>query len=94
VNDGLPYNERPFVHYCDRHGFGWYDATSVPPGSYFVAADSGSIPIFFEGHGTMDSYAFTGNGGQFQPVNCAPPNSGGGGGGGGDDPNQVEMILY
>lgn len=25
---------------------------------------------FVEGHGTMDTYAFTGNNGAFQPVNC------------------------
>lgn len=67
-------NEVPFFHICQKHGFGWYDATGVPAGIYLAIAKSESG--FFglvDGHGTMDTYAFTGNGGVFQPVNCTPP---------------------
>src|SRR5262245_38921829 len=67
-------NEVPFFHICQKHGFGWYDATNVPAGIYLAIAKSESA--FFglvDGHGTMDTYAFTGNGGGFQPVNCTPP---------------------
>jgi cysteine-rich repeat protein len=67
-------NEVPFFHICQKHGFGWYDATSVPAGVYVAAAMSVSrIWGFVEGHGTMDTYAFTGNGGASQPVNCPRP---------------------
>jgi cysteine-rich repeat protein len=67
-------NEVPLFHICQKHGFGWYDATNVPPGIYLAIAKSESG--FFglvDGHGTMDTYAFTGNGGVFQPVNCPRP---------------------
>lgn len=61
----------PFRHVCKKHGFGWYDALNVPPGPYLVLAKSGSgFYGFVDGHGTMDTYAYTGNGGAFQPVNC------------------------
>lgn len=70
---GIP-NEVPFFHICQKHGFGWYDATGVPPGIYVAAARSVSaIWGLVDGHGTMDTYAFTGNGGVFQQVNCSPP---------------------
>jgi hypothetical protein len=64
----------PFFHICQAHAFGWYDALFVAPGPYLVAAKSESG--FFglvDGHGTADTYVFSGNGGQFQPVNCPPP---------------------
>ncbi len=67
-------NEVPFFHICQKHGFGWYDATNVPAGIYLAIAKSESG--FFglvDGHGTVDAYAFTGNGGAFQPVNCPRP---------------------
>src|SRR5262249_26824943 len=70
---GIP-NEVPFFHICQKHGFGWYDAVNVPAGIYVAIADSQSG--FFglvDGHGTMDTYAFVGNGGAFQPVNCQRP---------------------
>ena len=70
---GIP-NEVPFFHICEKHGFGWYDAINVPAGIYVAIADSQSG--FFglvDGHGTMDTYAFVGNGGAFQPVNCQRP---------------------
>jgi cysteine-rich repeat protein len=67
-------NEVPFFHICQKHGFGWYDATNVPAGIYVAAAQSVSaLWGLAEGHGTMDTYAFTGNGGAFQQVNCARP---------------------
>ena len=67
-------NEVPFFHICQKHGFGWYDATNVPPGIYVAAALSVSaLWGLVDGHGTMDTYAFTGNGGAFQQVNCARP---------------------
>lgn len=61
----------PFTHVCGKHGFGWYDAVNVPAGPYLAMAASGSR--FFglvDGHGTMDTYAFIGNNGDYQPVNC------------------------
>jgi cysteine-rich repeat protein len=67
-------NEVPFFHICKKHGFGWYDATNVQPGIFVAAALSQSRYWgLVDGHGTMDTYAFTGNGGAFQPVNCARP---------------------
>ena len=67
-------NEVPFFHICRKHGFGWYDATNVPSAVYVAAAMSvSSLWGLVEGHGTMDTYAFTGNGGAFQPVNCPRP---------------------
>ncbi len=67
-------NQVPFFHICRKHGFGWYDATNVPAGIYLAIAKSASaVWGLVEGHGTMDSYAFTGNGGAFQPVNCPRP---------------------
>jgi cysteine-rich repeat protein len=66
--------EVPFVHICRKHGFGWYDATAVQPGVFVAAALSvSSLWGLVDGHGTMDTYAFTGNGGAFQQVNCARP---------------------
>jgi len=67
-------NAVPFFHICKKHGFGWYDAADVPAGIYVAAAQSRSaIWGLVEGHGTMDTYAFTGNGGAYQPVNCPRP---------------------
>jgi cysteine-rich repeat protein len=67
-------NEVPFFHICQKHGFGWYDATNVPAGIYVAAAMSVSrLWGLVDGHGTMDTYAFSGNGGAFQPVNCPRP---------------------
>ena len=67
-------NEVPFFHICQKHGFGWYDAVNVPAGIYVAAAQSRSAYWgLVEGHGTMDTYAFSGNGGTFQPVNCPRP---------------------
>jgi hypothetical protein len=83
---GIP-GEVPFFHRCARHGFGWYDATQVAPGTYLAVAQSVSrLGGFVDGHGTADTYAFFGNGGVYQPVNCpvTPPGGGGGGGGGND----------
>ncbi|SET25457.1 hypothetical protein [Stigmatella erecta] len=64
----------PFKHICTKHGFGWYDALGVPQGTYLAVArsDSGLFGAV-DGHGTMDTYAYTGNGGAYQPVNCARP---------------------
>ena len=65
-----------FQHRCNKHGFGWYDAANLPAGSYRATAEARRIsfegfnPV--EGHGTMDTYAYVGNGGAFQPVNCSP----------------------
>ena len=60
-------NQVPFFHICRKHGFGWYDAVNVPPGIYVAAAMSQSaLWGLVEGHGTMDTYAFTGNGGAFE----------------------------
>ena len=67
-------NEVPFFHICQRHSFGWYDATGVPAGIYVAAAKSVSaVWGLVQGHGTMDTYAYAGNGGVYQPVNCPPP---------------------
>ena len=67
-------NQVPFFHICKKHGFGWYDATGVPPGIYVAAAQSRSAYWgLVDGHGTMDTYAFIGNGGAFQQVNCPRP---------------------
>src|SRR5262245_43844009 len=67
-------NQVPFFHICRKHGFGWYDATNVPAGIYLAIAKSASaLWGFVEGHGTMDTYAFVGSGGNFQPVNCPRP---------------------
>lgn len=64
----------PFFHICRKHKFGWYDAVNVPPGIYVAAARSASaVWGLVEGHGTMDTYAFAGNGGAFQQVNCPRP---------------------
>jgi cysteine-rich repeat protein len=66
--------EVPFFHICEKHGFGWYDAVGVAPGIYLAIAKSGSaVWGFVDGHGTMDTYAYVGNGGAYQPVNCPPP---------------------
>ena len=82
---GIP-GEVPFFHRCAKHGFGWYDATHVAPGTYLAVAQSVSrLGGFVDGHGTADTYAFFGNGGAYQPVNCPVTPPGGGGGGGGDD---------
>jgi hypothetical protein len=65
-----------FQHRCNKHGFGWYDAANLPAGSYRATAEARRIsfegfnPV--EGHGTVDIYAYVGNGGAFQPVNCSP----------------------
>ena len=70
---GIP-GEVPFFHICQKHGFGWYDATNVAAGIYLAIADSGSgFAGLVDGHGTMDTYAFIGNGGVFQQVNCPRP---------------------
>ena len=64
-----------FQHRCNKHGFGWYDAANLPAGSYLATAEAKRIsfegynPV--QGHGTMDTYAYVGNGGAFQPVNCS-----------------------
>jgi hypothetical protein len=68
--------EVPFFHVCRRHGFGWYDAVGVAPGTYLAVADSRSgLWGLVDGHGTADTYSFFGNGGAWQPVNCSatPP---------------------
>ena len=68
-----------FQHQCNKHGFGWYDAANLPAGSYRATAEAkrisfeGYTPV--QGHGTMDTYAYVGNGGAFQPVNCSPAGS-------------------
>jgi hypothetical protein len=65
-----------FQHRCNKHGFGWYDSANLPAGSYRAFAEAkrisfeGYTPV--QGHGTMDTYAYVGNGGAFQPVNCSP----------------------
>ena len=65
-----------FQHQCNKHGFGWYDAANLPTGSYQATAEAkrisfeGYTPV--QGHGTMDTYAYVGNGGAYQPVNCTP----------------------
>ena len=68
-----------FQHRCNKHGFGWYDVANLPAGSYRATAEARRISFegfnAVEGHGTMDSYAYTGNGGAFQPVNCSPQGS-------------------
>lgn len=70
---GIP-NQVPFFHICRKHGFGWYDAVGVPAGIYLAVAKSGSAFWgLVDGHGTMDTYAFNGNGGAYQPVNCPRP---------------------
>jgi len=64
----------PLKHVCSKHKFGWYDANYVPAGAYLAIANSGSALFgMVDGHGTMDTYAYTGNGGSWQPVNCARP---------------------
>jgi cysteine-rich repeat protein len=66
--------EVPFFQECAKHGFGWYDAVGVPAGIYLAAAQSVSrFGGFVDGHGTMDTYAYVGNGGAYQPVNCPRP---------------------
>jgi len=84
--EGIP-DQVPFgIHECIKHGFGWYDAVNVPAGIYLAIAQSkgpggfiwwGPLPIpvlgFVDGHGTMDTYAFAGNGGAYQAVNCPRP---------------------
>ena len=68
--------EVPFFHICRKHGFGWYDAVGVAPGTYVAIADSRSgLWGLVDGHGTADTYSFFGNGGAWQPVNCpaTPP---------------------
>src|SRR5262249_7043278 len=53
-----------------------------PPGIYLAIAKSGSaVWGLVDGHGTMDTYAFIGKGGAYQPVNCPPPPVCGTGGG-------------
>jgi cysteine-rich repeat protein len=70
---GIP-GQVPFFHICKKHGFGWYDAVGVPAGIYLAVAESRSaIWGLVDGHGTMDTYAFEGNGGAYQPVNCPRP---------------------
>ena len=65
-----------FQHRCNKHGFGWYDVTNLPAGSYRATAEAKRISFegfnAVEGHGTNDINAFAGNGGAFQPVNCSP----------------------
>lgn len=69
--------EVPFYHICQKHGFGWYDAVTVRPGYYLAIANSVSaIWGLVDGHGTMDTYAYYGNGGVYQPVGCSSPCSG------------------
>lgn len=70
---GIP-GQVPFFHICKKHGFGWYDATGLASGLYLALAKSGSgFWGLVDGHGTMDTYAFVGNGGAYQPVNCPRP---------------------
>jgi hypothetical protein len=73
VESNVP-GDLPFKHVCKKHGFGWYDAVGVPPGTYLAVArsDSGLFGLV-DGHGTMDTYAYSGNGGAYQPVNCPRP---------------------
>ena len=65
-----------FQHRCNKHGFGWYDVSNLPAGSYQATAEAkrisfeGYTPV--QGHGTKDLYAYVGNGGAYQPVNCSP----------------------
>jgi hypothetical protein len=64
----------PLKHVCKKHGFGWYDATYVAPGAYLAVVQAGSgLFGLIDGHGTMDTYAYTGNGGAYAPVNCPRP---------------------
>jgi hypothetical protein len=68
-----------FQHRCNKHGFGWYDVTNLPAGSYRVTAESKRISFegyaAVQGHGTIDIHAYSGNGGAYQPVNCSPQGS-------------------
>ena len=70
-----------FRHQCNKHGFGWYDAVNLPAGSYRATAEARRLSFdgiqLVLGHGTMDTYAYVGNGGAYQPVNCSPQGSGG-----------------
>ena len=64
----------PLKHKCTKHKLGWYNANYVPPGVYLAVAQAGSgLFGLFDGHGTMDTYAYTGNGGAWQNVNCPRP---------------------
>ena len=64
----------PLKHVCTKHKFGWYDANYVAPGAYLAVAQAGSgLFGLVDGHGTMDTYAYTGNGGSWQSVNCPRP---------------------
>ncbi|EAU65805.1 hypothetical protein STIAU_6226 [Stigmatella aurantiaca DW4/3-1] len=64
----------PIREICVKHGFGWYDGANAAPGTYLAIASSGSgFGGLVDGHGTMDLYAYHGNNGNWQPVNCSRP---------------------
>jgi Domain of unknown function (DUF4214) len=57
----------PFYHICVEHGFGWYETSNIPAGTWLVFANSQTG--FFglvDGNGTADVYAYVGNGGAYQ----------------------------
>ena len=41
VESNVP-GDLPFKHVCKKHGFGWYDAVGVPPGTYLAVAHTRS----------------------------------------------------
>jgi hypothetical protein len=32
IRSNFPPSQAPFHHFCEKHGFGWYDRVFVPPG--------------------------------------------------------------
>lgn len=54
---GVGSRELPFFHECAGHGFGWYNALNIPPGTYLAAAGTGSFYFgILDGHGTGDTF--------------------------------------
>jgi hypothetical protein len=47
----------PFFDICILHGFGWYETSNIPAGTWLAFASSNDY------HGTADTYAYVGNGG-------------------------------